>query len=94
MGRVKREIPVQGYLAAVVPTILTSQPIGPPFFEERERTLVAWLGSAGVLINARGTVLLIDPLITLVEMDGGWVTEEGHYRPKFEPPLLPADLRA
>ncbi len=59
-------------------TELITQPIGTSFFEERERTLAAWLGMAGVIINARGTILLIDPLITPVQQDGQVLSEDGH----------------
>jgi L-ascorbate metabolism protein UlaG (beta-lactamase superfamily) len=34
------------------------------FFTKREDTLFTWLGMAGVLINCRGTVIFIDPLIS------------------------------
>ena len=49
---------------------LKSRKITPSFFGEREDTVLTWLGMAGVLINARGTVLLIDPLIALTKSDG------------------------
>ena len=34
------------------------------FFDERQNTLVTWLGMAGALVNSRGTIIFIDPLIT------------------------------
>ena len=37
------------------------------FFEGRGDTGVVWLGMAGVGINVRGTVLLIDPLLVVYE---------------------------
>jgi L-ascorbate metabolism protein UlaG (beta-lactamase superfamily) len=49
---------------------LSTQFISPDFFEHSDTTRVAWLGMAGVLINAHGTVILIDPLLTAVERDG------------------------
>lgn len=57
---------------------LISQRIDPTFFDRRDDTVVTWLGSAGALINARGTILFIDPLITLVDRDGEQVSETGH----------------
>ena len=42
-------------------TKLKTQPIGNDFFSPLSETLVTWLGMAGALINARGTVVLIDP---------------------------------
>ena len=70
---------------------LKTQPVGPSFFEERRRTLVTWLGMAGALINAHGTILLIDPLISTVERDGEVVSEEG-YRLKLPLPLEAKDV--
>jgi L-ascorbate metabolism protein UlaG (beta-lactamase superfamily) len=34
------------------------------FFSKREDTILAWLGMAGAVINSRGTVIFIDPLIS------------------------------
>jgi L-ascorbate metabolism protein UlaG (beta-lactamase superfamily) len=48
------------------------------FFERPDGTLVTWLGMAGVLLNVRGTILLIDPLISLVEVDGQLRSEAGY----------------
>lgn len=59
-------------------TQLVSNRIDLSFFHRRDCTIVTWLGSAGALINARGTILLIDPLITLVDKDGEQVAETGH----------------
>jgi len=55
-----------------------SQHIDISFFNKQDETSITWLGSAGVLINTRGTILFIDPLITLVEHDGEQVAETGH----------------
>jgi L-ascorbate metabolism protein UlaG (beta-lactamase superfamily) len=57
---------------------LVSQRIDPSFFHRQDGTVVTWLGSAGVLINARGTILFIDPLIALVDRNGEQVAETGH----------------
>lgn len=34
------------------------------FFESKTDTRITWLGNAGFLINSRGTIILIDPLIS------------------------------
>ena len=34
------------------------------FFDKREDTIFTWLGMAGALINCRGTIIFIDPLIS------------------------------
>lgn len=34
------------------------------FFDKREDTIYTWLGMAGALINCRGTIIFIDPLIS------------------------------
>lgn len=59
-------------------TQLTTQAIGPAFFDGRDDTAVVWLGNAGALIVSRGTVLLIDPVISMVERDSERVLETGH----------------
>ena len=59
-------------------TSLISRAIDESFFDSEDETLVTWLGGAGVLINGRGTILLIDPLISLIERDGEQVAETGH----------------
>lgn len=38
--------------------------ISSSFFDKREDTILTWLGMAGALINCRGTIILIDPLIS------------------------------
>ena len=68
---------------------LQSQRIEASFFERREDTLVTWLGMAGVLINARGTVLLIDPLIAVSGSPEQPISEAG-YRLKI---FLPVEAR-
>jgi len=65
---------------------LQSQKIPPSFFGPRSDTVVTWLGMAGVLVNCRGTALLIDPLITLVESEGEMLCE-GHYRLRTPLPI-------
>ncbi len=72
-------------------TELKTQPIGAAFFEERERTLVTWLGMAGALVNVRGSILLIDPLISTIERDGQVVSEEG-YRLRIPLPVEAKDV--
>ena len=57
---------------------LKSHPIDPSFFDVRDRTLFTWLGGAGVLINSRGTIAMIDPLISLVQSDDELLAETGH----------------
>ena len=59
-------------------TQLISQRIDRSFFDKQDDTVITWLGSAGALINARGTILFIDPLITLVGREGKQVAETGH----------------
>ncbi len=70
---------------------LQSRPIGGSAFAPRDDTLLAWLGMAGVLINARGTVVLIDPLISLVRRGGRWISECGRGM-KVELPIRAEDV--
>ena len=54
-------------------------------FGAQGHTSFAWLGMAGLLINVRGTVLLIDPLLVVLKAaDGTAVSETGH---RFRVPL-------
>lgn len=43
---------------------LKTVPVKNSFFEKRKNTILTWLGMAGALINCRGTIILIDPLIS------------------------------
>lgn len=45
-----------------------SVPIPPDAFEEAAGTVLRWLGMAGFLINARGTLLVVDPLLEGFDM--------------------------
>ena len=52
------------------------QPIVPKDFEPTDRTELRWLGGGGIMLNCRGTVLMIDPVL------------EGFDMPLlFEPPI-------
>ncbi len=42
-----------------------SQPIGPDAFKPSKGTSLWWLTNAGFLVNARGTLAMIDPVISL-----------------------------
>lgn len=70
---------------------LETRKITPPTFDPREDTVLAWLGMAGVLVNGRGTVLLIDPLITMANSDGETLCE-GAYRLKVPLPVEAPDI--
>ncbi len=43
-------------------------PVTPEAFGPREGTEITWLGGAGILLNIRGTTVLIDPLLTGFDM--------------------------
>lgn len=43
---------------------LRTIPVNDSFFTSRRDTLYTWLGMAGAMINCRGTIILIDPLIS------------------------------
>jgi len=43
---------------------LKTVPIQDSFFGKRDDTIFTWLGMAGALINCRGTIIFIDPLIS------------------------------
>ena len=56
---------------------LKSVRIAPSFFAQRDDTLVTWLGMAGALINSRGTILFIDPLLSVVRRNGDEIVDSG-----------------
>ena len=45
-----------------------TQPFGAEAFEASDRTVLRWLGMAGWLVNARGTTLMVDPLLSGFDM--------------------------
>lgn len=57
-------------ISTTMNTKLRIIPITPAFFAGQKNTSLTWLGMAGALINARGVILLIDPLIVSREKDG------------------------
>ena len=58
-------------------------PMGPEVFASRADTTLTWLGGAGILLNARGTRVMIDPVL------------EGFDMPVlFDAPAAPADVSA
>lgn len=69
----------------LVATRLVTRVMQESDFGAQGHTSLAWLGMAGVMINARGTVVLIDPLLVAVRgVDGEVVSETGH---RFRVPL-------
>jgi L-ascorbate metabolism protein UlaG (beta-lactamase superfamily) len=89
-----RQCPIWGFIFGYdeyMDTQLKTQAIKRSFFEERGRTRIAWLGMAGAILNVRGTILLIDPLITTLQRDGQEVIEEG-YPLKVPLPVQAKDL--
>lgn len=65
--------------------------INASFFDKRDDTAVTWLGMAGALIYSHGTIVFIDPLITVVKSDGKQISESG-YRFKIPPPIEAGDV--
>jgi L-ascorbate metabolism protein UlaG (beta-lactamase superfamily) len=59
-------------------TELKTIPILPSFFIEQETTTLTWLGMAGAIVNARGVILFIDPLLISIEKDGKQFSEVGY----------------
>jgi len=70
---------------------LVTQPIPPSFFDKQDHTTLAWLGMAGVLVNARGTILLLDPLLTIDYSTGRGLCE-ADYPLKLPLPIEAKDL--
>lgn len=70
---------------------LITVPIHPSFFAPQAHTTLTWLGMAGALINARGTILLIDPLI-LSSASNGVLTSEAGYRLKVPLPIQAGEV--
>jgi L-ascorbate metabolism protein UlaG (beta-lactamase superfamily) len=53
-----------------------THPIPPQAFQNGEQTVLYWLGGAGFLLNCRGTVIIIDPVLMTSPTDNG-VSELG-----------------
>lgn len=45
-----------------------TQPFGAEAFEPTQHTVIRWLGSAGFLVNSRGTCLMVDPMLKGFDM--------------------------
>lgn len=69
---------------------LTTTPIGAAAFTRRGDTTVTWLGGAGFLINCRGTIILIDPVLSLSPNQAG--CSEVGLKLKIALPMLAQDL--
>ena len=54
-----------------------TQPIDKQAFDKVDHTTIRWLGGAGFMINSRGTILMIDPVITTKAGDAQ-ICETGH----------------
>lgn len=69
---------------------LTTTPIGAAAFVRRGDTAVTWLGGAGFLVNCRGTIILIDPVLSLSPDQTG--CSEVGLKLKIVLPMLAQDL--
>lgn len=67
-----------------------TRPMGPEVFESRTDTAIYWLGSGGIFINCRGTLLMVDPVIGRDEKEPN--LSEAGYRFLVPPPLEPAGV--
>lgn len=70
---------------------LHSQAIPPAAFGPQEGSTLYWLGGAGFLLNCRGTIILIDPLLCTAADDAG-ISEFG-LPLRLSLPLLAAEVR-
>jgi L-ascorbate metabolism protein UlaG (beta-lactamase superfamily) len=68
-----------------------SIPITREAFADQDETALYWLSSAGVLVNARGTILLVDPVLSLVSQNPP-VSEERNLELLVLPPLDPHQI--
>ncbi|NRA36522.1 MAG: MBL fold metallo-hydrolase [Planctomycetes bacterium] len=68
-----------------------SIPLAPSFFEEIGHTHIAWLGMASVVINSRGTIILIDPVIESFEKDGDLYADCGE-KLRFPFPIRASEI--
>ena len=68
--------------------------IPPEAFLDNNDTSLYWLGEAGVMVNSHGTILLIDPVISIMPASivpgKGWVSEVNGTRCLRVPPIQAA----
>ena len=88
---ISQEDKISGYEHSPVVKELKTSKLDKSFFDKREDTAVTWLGMAGALVNSRGTIVLIDPLITAVN-SGGQSKSESGYRFKIPLPVEAVDV--
>ena len=70
---------------------LNTVPIQKSAFDQRDDTTVTWLGGSGFLINCRGTIILIDPVVSV--SPGNPILSECNLKLKITLPIF-ADLIA
>jgi L-ascorbate metabolism protein UlaG (beta-lactamase superfamily) len=68
-----------------------SIPITPEAFADHGETALYWLSSAGVLVNAHGMILLVDPVLSLISLDPP-LSEERNLELLVLPPLDPHQI--
>lgn len=67
-----------------------AKPMGAAAFGAQQTTTVTWLGAAGVLINCRGTLVMIDPVLSVTSDDPA-ISETGEPL-LVELPIAPAAI--
>ena len=88
---ISQEGGTKSYENSPVGSELKTKKLGASFFDKREDTAVTWLGMAGALINSRGTIVLIDPLLTAVN-SGDQLKSESGYKFKIALPVEAGDI--
>ena len=81
-----KEVLMEKKQAAAPMTVM----MGADAFAEKDGTCIYWLGSAGILINARGTCIMIDPVLENSEADPA--LSEAGFPFLVPPPVRCADI--
>lgn len=72
-------------------------PMGPEAFENHGETSLYWLGGAGVMVNSRGTLLLVDPVLvaepSLKNGETVWISESDGTPLLRLPPIAPSGVK-
>lgn len=75
VNMMNEKIDMENRVPVIAPKV---HPITEDAFAPCENTTVYWLGGGGFMVNTRGTILLIDPILETFEKEGSLYAANGH----------------